>query len=436
MTGRRTRKDRTESNALIRRLSGFTILPLISALSPFLLLPIVARLSTQSEWTVIAVGQSVGAFCGTLVYFGWNIVGPSQITLARSSEEQVAIYSSSFWSRIVILVPSALAGCAVTALLSGGQHLELGSLMCLSTLLVGMSGAWYAIGVGSPRLVATYEVLPRVAGILAAVPTILLLRNAIPYPVILLLTTLIGLVLLNRHLVGRAFPRWVGWRSAGQSIASNVVPTLVTSFGSVYTSAPVPLATGLFGATAVASVTSADKLYRYSLFVVAALANGLQSWVVGSSKGMFDRRFRASLLAHVVLGLLGAGGLVVLGDLATSILFGNELRSGLAPMIGLALAFLSVCTATPFVRYVLIPLNKNTSVLIANVCGLGIGVLSLLVTLPALGPAGVTMSLGVTEFGTLVGSMFLAVQAVRRAQRVGSLINIPIDTDEDLDAVR
>ncbi|PPI47901.1 hypothetical protein C5E09_05885 [Rathayibacter iranicus] len=336
----------------------------------------------------------------------------------------------------MILVPSALAGCAVTALLSGGQHLELGSLMCLSTLLVGMSGAWYAIGVGSPRLVATYEVLPRVAGILAAVPTILLLRNAIPYPVILLLTTLIGLVLLNRHLVGRAFPRWVGWRSAGQSIASNVVPTLVTSFGSVYTSAPVPLATGLFGATAVASVTSADKLYRYSLFVVAALANGLQSWVVGSSKGMFDRRFRASLLAHVVLGLLGAGGLVVLGDLATSILFGNELRSGLAPMIGLALAFLSVCTATPFVRYVLIPLNKNTSVLIANVCGLGIGVLSLLVTLPALGPAGVTMSLGVTEFGTLVGSMFLAVQAVRRAQRVGSLINIPIDTDEDLDAVR
>lgn len=61
---------------LLRRLAGFTFLPLIGMLAPIVVLPIVARVGGPLGWQSIGVGQSVGVVASIAVMWGWWATGP------------------------------------------------------------------------------------------------------------------------------------------------------------------------------------------------------------------------------------------------------------------------------------------------------------------------------------------------------------------------
>ena len=47
------------SRSVLRRLTGFTVLPLLSLVTPFLLLPVVARVAGPSGWSSFVAGPLV-----------------------------------------------------------------------------------------------------------------------------------------------------------------------------------------------------------------------------------------------------------------------------------------------------------------------------------------------------------------------------------------
>jgi len=70
---------------VLRRLTGFTLLPLLSLVTPFLLMPVIARVAGGGGWSSVVAGQAVGTFGATVVFWGWNVVGPVQAARAETA---------------------------------------------------------------------------------------------------------------------------------------------------------------------------------------------------------------------------------------------------------------------------------------------------------------------------------------------------------------
>jgi hypothetical protein len=385
---------------MLTRLLGFTILPLASLVTPLLLLPVIARTVGEGGWASIVAGQSIGTFAATLILWGWNVDGP--VRAARSGASEVAeIYRESLRTRWVLAAVVAPLAGGLSALIAAPEHRLDAVVMSFSTAVAGLSPAWVAIGLGQPRLLALFDTAPRVAGTVAAIPLILATGSVLWYGVLLLAGVGIGLAVFARTI--GATGSWLGAnpRSVRTELGRQRHTAAINVSGNAYAATPVPLATALNPAPAVAGFASADNLYRFGLFSVVALGNALQQWTVAAGPG--SPRQTTAIRAHAALGVVGAAILTGAGPWASSVLFGPDVQADSLTCAFYGAAFLMLSSGTPLIRNILIPAGHQKTVLRWTAVSAALGVAAMAALSLSGWVPGVALGMAVSETVLLLG---------------------------------
>ena len=395
---------------LFARLLGFSLLPLLSSLTPLLLLPIVARVGGVEGWASISLGQAIGAFGAAAVGYGWNVSGPPRSAQSKDETERRILYMEAVSVRLfmsLFVIPIVIALTLMVSPLTFGLD---AALMAVSMVLVGLSPSWFLIGQSDPKSIAVFETLPKLAATGVAAVCLVLTHVLWLYPLLLIVGSLAGLTAFHRQRFG-AWIVPINPLSAQtrRALRSNSSTALVDLTGTTYVAAPLPIIGLTSNTQELAGAASGDKLYRYGLFAVVALANGLQSWVLEADADT-RKRLRLSVIAHVSLGLGGCAGLLWIGPAASEWLFGSAVgaTNPLVAMYGLA--FLFVSTSTPLVRNILLPRQKARLVLRGTISGALFGVVAMIVGGHYFGAPGVAAGFAASEFLVLV-IVVLAVMA-------------------------
>ncbi|PJJ65725.1 lipopolysaccharide biosynthesis protein [Compostimonas suwonensis] len=389
---------------LILRFGGFATLPLLSAVAPLLLLPIIARVGGVDGWASIATAQAIGTFGAVAVSFGWAIAGPPLIAQETSEEQRRASYRRSFSSRMIVFVVALPLLAVLSGVLAAPRYVLDSVLMTVAMAFFGFSFSWFAIGLGRPGLIASFEAVPKVVATLLSAVLLLIGVPIWAYPALLLLASVSGLLLFQRRHIGALLP-WMR-RADGTlrgSLRIMVVPALVDLSGASYAATPLPIVSATSSFLMTSMFASADKLYRYGLFGISALANALQAWVLDPARPAQHRRQVAAIIAHLVLGTIGMLVLAVGGPWATSLLFGEDVAAAGYVCFWFGMAYLMLSVSTPFMRNLLLPHGRASVILKATVAGAIIGVPIMIWGALTIGGVGVAMGLALSEFVILLG---------------------------------
>ncbi|MHA7281106.1 lipopolysaccharide biosynthesis protein [Arthrobacter sp. MDT2-2] len=389
----------------LKRLLGFSALPLISSLTPLLLLPVVARIGGVEGWASVALGQSVGAFGAIVVGYGLHISGPAAIIEANSLEDQRQVYSDAISARLLLL-SIVLPVCAFIAWLLGAESYKFDSLMMsLAMLMNGISPAWYLIGLGRPGSIAKYETIPKMAATLLSLILLLVTGLIWLYPLALCGATWLGLLTFHKRYFGTYAIKKGPKQSTAKYLLQNGKIAATAAIGSAYVATPVPVGSLSLTYSGISSLSSADRLYRYGLFTVVALGNAMQSWVLEqrSTEGR-QANSRIAVMCHGLLGLAGCIFLSFFGELATEVIFGQQVASEQSITLWYGFAFLFVSLSTPLIRNTLIPAGRQNTVLALTIVSALIGLPVMVLGSMSLGAPGIGMGLATSEFIILAGA--------------------------------
>jgi O-antigen/teichoic acid export membrane protein len=384
------------THRLLGRLASFSGLSLLSAVAPLVVLPAVARVGGVDGWAAVTVAQAVGALAGVVVGLGFNTVGPARLS-GMTSDVAARLFSSVQAKRFAAYAVVGPVAAAVSATLVPDAHRTLAVLVALASATIGLSPAWFAIGVGHAPLLAFYDSLPKLASSFLGLWVVTVTQNLLWYPILLWVFTLGGLA---------AFWLKIGfgtqgdhgsilkpdWHAAGAELAA-----------SCYVSAPLIVAAATFPVADVSQLGSIDKLFRYALYVVFAFTSATLAWVL--EDGRSTRARRKVSLGLVSVGVVGSALLLFGGNTITGALFGAPVAAPDTACIGYALAYICVASSTPLIQFHLIPSGHSRSVL-------GITAINAVVGLPAMvlfgelwGVAGVAAGFGTSEFIGLLAAI-------------------------------
>lgn len=363
---------------VLGRLAGFTILPLLALVMPLILMPIIGGLLGATGWSDAIAGQAVGTMASVAIQWGWNVEGTVLIAQTTDERLRAEIYARSVRTRLLLAAIVMPVAAIVSALIAHPGMQGAAISMALAYALLGMSPAYYCIGVGRPGLFGAYDTVPRFVAILLAAPLLLWARDLWPFPVIMALMSAGSLAVFHRRYApGQPwFPRDL--RQTLRDLGEQRHTAGINIAGQVFAQAPTPIANATTSAQIAGPLATTDILYRLGLFSTVALGNAFQSWTL--EPGIPNRRQRhlAAIGAHVVLGVAGVVVLVLLGPIVSPFI-----SSGAAPATtilclyyGLAFAFVSA--STPLIRNLLIPAGRQPLVLRTTVQSGLIGTVAML----------------------------------------------------------
>jgi O-antigen/teichoic acid export membrane protein len=386
----------TPPRSFARRLLGFIGLPLLSAVSPFLVLPLLARLGGVDAWAAIGVGQSVGALATVLVVAGWTLHGPARVA-AATTPERLALYGDSLIGRAAVFLLMVPVVSAVAGLLAPDRAWLVASLTAVSFAFSGLSPSWYCIGVGRPGLIAAYDVVPRLVGVVLSVVLLVMTGNVLVYPLTVLGAGLAGLLLFSVR-VGRVHERGQ-WqvRSVLGGLWRDRAAVFAVGIAGVYSTTPILLMSFVLPVGALARFSSADRFFRMGLLAIISLGNAVQGWVAEDQPSTVSRRMRRALAAHLSLGVVGGLGLALVVPPLSDVLFGRaiSIEPWTAIWYGVAYCAISVNTSTG--SQILVPLGGTSTVLRSTVCGAVAGVAGMLAFGWLFGGAGGAAGLALGE---------------------------------------
>jgi O-antigen/teichoic acid export membrane protein len=405
---------------VLRRLTGFTVLPLLSLVTPFLLMPVIARVAGAHGWSSVVAGQAVGTFGATVVFWGWNVVGPVQVSRAAEGGERAGVYAASLRTRLLLLVLVVPVVVAITVLIAAPGFRGVSAAMAGATAVMGLSPAWYGIGVGQPLLLLWYDTLPRFAAAVVATPVLLLTRQIWAYPVLLALSIVLGLLAFQRRMARgsawspRPLRRTIAeLREQGGTAGINLTAT-------AYASTPVPIATSAFLEGTSSRFASADTVYRLGLFTVTAMGNAFQGWTLEPGAVARPRRHRTALGAHAVLGLVGAGAFAALGPWVTGLLFGEGVAASREVCVAYGLSFLFISASSPLIRNLLIPAGRTRLVLGWTTASAVVGVAMMVAAARSDWVAGVAFGMALSEAAMFVGILVPALRVLADERAFGA----------------
>jgi hypothetical protein len=172
----------------LRRISVFALMPVLSTLSNLVLLPTISHTFGTAGWTSVVLGQGIGAAASVLCSLQWPTEGPPMVAREEAHVRQ-AILRASMRSRsaaFLVCVPLILV---VIAIVQPARPLSC-TLAAFGAALIGLSPAWYFIGIGRPSLLVWTEGVPRLVGNLIAFVLILVGLDLWTYPLIMVAVSL------------------------------------------------------------------------------------------------------------------------------------------------------------------------------------------------------------------------------------------------------
>lgn len=406
------------SRSVLRRLTGFTVLPLLSLVTPFLLMPVVARVAGPAGWSSFVAGQAIGTVGATVVFWGWNVGGPVLVAQAASAGERAEVYAASLRTRyllLVVVVPPAAAVSAVVA--QPGQRLH-AAAMAAATAFLGMSPSWFGIGAGNPWLLFWYDTLPRVVAAVAGAAIVAVTGWISLYPMLLAASVAFSLVAFRRRVTPGAHHTapWPVGRATGE-LRHHLGTAGINLAATAYASTPVPVVTVAFRPDVSSPFASADAAYRLGLFSVTAMGNAFQGWALerGLAGSEGRSRHRSAFVAHVVLGVVGGALFAALGPWATGLVFGAAVAAPRDVCVWYGLAFLFLSASTPPIRNLLVPAGRIRLVLGWTVGSAAIGLALMVAAALAGWSAGVAAGMAISEAVLLAGLLGPALHAARTA---------------------
>lgn len=402
-------------SGIYRRISGFTVVPLLSILSSFMLLPLLARYGGAEGWVSLAIGQSVGGFAAILIVFGWTLIGPKRVA-GKSPLEATGQYWISLVQRSAVAVVAIPLAVVVSAALSPAGHIQLSVGMALAASLAGFSPAWFWVGSGTPRSMVVFEAIPRLVSTLTAFLALLVTQDLRWYPILLIVSTLLGYVWFSLRVLSRDTLRSYPLRFIFGQFKSNILPALTVLTSGAYTSITVSLVTAVTPLRASTEFVSGDKLYRLGTQAIAISGNAFQGWVSEhEDAGVSKKRMRSAVYLNVALGLAGGLGLALIGPWFSALLFSPELAVGGPVMACFGLAYFWLSVNSALGRLVLTPLDLNKAVFASTVAGAVVGVPGILFGASQHGALGAAVAVATAEF--VVTAIQLGALAIYRSQR-------------------
>ena len=404
------------SRSVLRRLTGFTVLPLLSLVTPFLLLPVVARVAGPSGWSSFVAGQAVGMVGATVVFWGWNVGGPVLVAQASSAVERAEVYAASLRTRYLLLLGVVPAAAVVSALVAQPGHRVDASAMAVATSLLGLSPSWFGIGVGDPWLLFWYDTMPRVVAAVLGAGVVWATGFVWTYPVLLALSVAVSLVAFRRRVVAGVsgtspFPVS---RSGGE-LRTHLGTAGINLAATAYASTPVPVTTVAFRPEVSSPFASADAAYRLGLFTVTAMGNAFQGWTLEGSGGERRSRHRTAFGAHLVLGVVGGLLFAALGPWVTGFVFGPDVAAPRDVCVWYGVAFLFLSVSTPPIRNLLVPAGRVRLVLGWTLGSAVVGLVLMIGAVVAGWSAGVAAGMAVSEAVLLAGLLGPALHESRSA---------------------
>jgi len=401
---------------VLRRLTGFTVLPLLSLVTPFLLLPVVARVAGPSGWSSFVAGQAVGMVGATVVFWGWNVGGPVLVAQASSAVERAEVYAASLRTRYLLLLGVVPAAAVVSALVAQPGHRVDASAMAVATSLLGLSPSWFGIGVGDPWLLFWYDTMPRVVAAVVGAGVVWATGFVWTYPVLLALSVAVSLVAFRRRVVAGVdgtspFPVS---RSGGE-LRTHLGTAGINLAATAYASTPVPIVTVAFRPDVSSPFASADAAYRLGLFTVTAVGNAFQGWTLEGAGGERRSRHRAAFGAHLVLGVVGGLLFAALGPWVTGFVFGPDVAAPRDVCVWYGVAFLFLSVSTPPIRNLLVPAGRVRLVLGWTLGSAAVGLVLMIGAAVAGWSAGVAAGMAVSEAVLLAGLLGPALHESRSA---------------------
>ena len=401
---------------MLRRLTGFTVLPLLSLVTPFLLLPVVARVAGPSGWSSFVAGQAVGMVGATVVFWGWNVGGPVLVAQASSAVERAEVYAASLRTRYLLLLGVVPAAAVVSALVAQPGHRVDASAMAVATSLLGLSPSWFGIGVGDPWLLFWYDTMPRVVAAVVGAGVVWATGFVWTYPVLLALSVAVSLVAFRRRVVAGVdgtspFPVS---RSGGE-LRTHLGTAGINLAATAYASTPVPIVTVAFRPDVSSPFASADAAYRLGLFTVTAMGNAFQGWTLEGSGGERRSRHRTAFGAHLVLGVVGGLLFAALGPWVTGFVFGPDVAAPRDVCVWYGVAFLFLSVSTPPIRNLLVPAGRVRLVLGWTLGSAVVGLVLMIGAAVAGWSAGVAAGMAVSEAVLLAGLLGPALRESRSA---------------------
>ncbi len=416
---------------VLRRLTGFTLLPLLSLVTPFLLLPVVARVSGPAGWSSFVAGQAIGTIGATVVFWGWNVIGPVLAARAGDLEARTEVYAVSLRTRYLLLIVVVPVVVVVSALVATMGHRVDAAAMAAATTLLGMSPSWFGIGVGNPWLLFWYDTLPRVVAAVLAAALVWVTSLVWVYPVLLAVAVAGSLSAFRRRHVpgarGAVVSPWPVARSLGD-LRLHLGTAGINLAATAYASTPVPIATVALRTEVSSRFASADSLYRFALFTVTAMGNAFQGWTLEDAPQPVDRRRRhlAAWRTHLGLGIAGAVAFAALGPWASGLLFGSAVQAPRDVCVYYGVAFVFLSASSPAIRNLLLPTGRVRLVLGWTLASAVVGLTGMGAAAVSGWPAGVALGMAVSEALLFVGLLGPALRALAstglRTSRVPGLV--------------
>lgn len=386
-------------------------------LTPFLLLPILSRIAGQDGWLAIGVGQATGVVAGTLVLFGWWVVGPARFHELDTRHARRTLYIESLQSRLLVSLFAFPAVGSISAILVGNEWRLEAVLMSWATAAAGLTPSWYCIAMGSPALLLRYDALPKLVATVLAALLLLFTRAVWIYPVLLLFATL-GSTVAFTYFHARIRSGTLTKYSVLLAGLRTQLPVVTSSLvGTTYTATPLPIATAVGAVSEAAPFASAERLYRLSKFSIVALANAFQSFVLEKNASNKYRRHQVALVAHLCLGVLGGLLIILAGPGFTSLLFGSDVGADLFSCLGFGLSFFFLSCSSPLTRNLLIPGGKSNITLRATATGAITGIPLMFVLFQFFGVPGIGLGLACSEAAVFLMLLPAALQQLRSFNR-------------------
>lgn len=404
----------------VRRVLEFYGLTAATALAPLVALPAITSAAGATGLAAVVLGQTLGAAAAVVVLMGWGLVGAHAVAVRRGSPAELQkLYWTSLVTRLVVAAVLLPVVAAVAVLVAPDLPVVV-ALSAVGSGLVGLTSAWYFVGLGRTGLVAAYETLPQVG--ISVVGSVALWAGMplLGFPLLTIAANVLVVVLTYLRLRGdRTIRRAPGLRATAASLREQA-PLIVSSLA---TYAWTGFAVTLVATGAPASLPLFAALYRVQQLGRALLfpfKNALQSWVSGSADADRASRTRTAVLVTAAAGLLVAVGMTVLTPLLDGIIFSGTIEVGVVPAAVMASSLVVVSLSLAYTAYVLVPDGLTRVVVISTVTGAVVGVPLLLVGARVGGAVGAGAAIVVTETVVLVTALVARAAARRGVAAVGA----------------
>ncbi|GAA3014498.1 hypothetical protein [Microbacterium aurantiacum] len=361
---------------------------MILSVLALIMIPAMVAAGGSDAWSLIALGQGVGAIVMAFIGWGWWITGPARIARA-SAIDRVLEYNASAIARPILFLLAVAPTLGVSYLIAPHDPLAvfLGAILSAS---VGLSASWYFAGIQRPYMLLAMETMPRALGTGIAIAYLLLGGNIYMGVVIQILGIVAAFVTTTVWVMTTSPTR------RGLSVANPRARVLgvlwerrlgltVSILAVTYRAMPIVLV-GWFAPGALPPFALMDKISLQINTGIQPLISAIQGWVPHLAADR--RKLRTAFAALIGLSLLGGVAFYLISPALTLALGAGEITPDSALIVTfsafIALAFFDSALFKAFLP----ALEKVRAASAASVASLMIGVPSTLVGVIFWGPVG------------------------------------------------